>query len=172
MLIPKWNKTNVVTTQEIRKWICINQNVTGTHKKWRYPSCVTKHRLMQMYWGVEVYLHAFFSLAVDWGGYLSLHPCQFTHRKELPHPLIWALSRSEKLCPTGNWIPVAQPITYSLHWTSYSRTLDQKSFFQNELQLSFFWTLSAYNALTSCRSICQAVVRRHSEPIPALGYVS
>jgi len=32
----------------------------------KFSPCLTKHHAMKAYWGVEVYLHAFFDLGTRW----------------------------------------------------------------------------------------------------------
>jgi hypothetical protein len=45
---------------------------------------LTKYHAMKMYWGVEVYLHAFLTSALDGGEWSALRPGRFTHRKRAP----------------------------------------------------------------------------------------
>jgi len=42
-------------------------NVFSLHcSKVKLSLCLTKHHAMKVYWGVEIYLHAFFDLGTRW----------------------------------------------------------------------------------------------------------
>jgi hypothetical protein len=44
--------------------------------------CLTKHNAMQVYWGVNVYIHVFLTSALDGGEWSVPNPCYFTPGKK------------------------------------------------------------------------------------------
>jgi hypothetical protein len=46
--------------------------------------CLTKHHSMKTYWGVEVYLHALLTSALDGGEWSASCPGRFTPRERVP----------------------------------------------------------------------------------------
>jgi hypothetical protein len=45
---------------------------------------LTEHDDMKAYWGVEVYIHAFFDLGTRWNEWSASHPGHFTPREGGP----------------------------------------------------------------------------------------
>jgi hypothetical protein len=59
---------------------------TGSKVKVRYswPYALTEHHAMKVYWGVEVWLHAFLILALDGAQFSASRPGCFTPRERAP----------------------------------------------------------------------------------------
>jgi hypothetical protein len=54
----------------------------------KLPLFLTEHHTMKSYGGVEIYLHAFLTSALDGGEWSSSDPYRFTPRKKIPlYPL-------------------------------------------------------------------------------------
>jgi hypothetical protein len=49
--------------------------------------CLAKHHAIKTYWGVEVYLHAFLTLALDGGEWSAHAPAALPRGKEPPLPI-------------------------------------------------------------------------------------
>jgi hypothetical protein len=56
----------------------------GKGKKVKLSLCLTKHHAMKTYWGMEVYLHAFLTSALDGGEWSASRPSRFTPRERAP----------------------------------------------------------------------------------------
>jgi hypothetical protein len=64
------------------KWEGGRQN--GKKVKVKLSLRLTKHQAMKMYWGIEVYLHAFLISALDGGKLSASRPGRFTPRERAP----------------------------------------------------------------------------------------
>jgi hypothetical protein len=58
--------------------------VKGKKVKLKLSLCLTKHHAMKMYWGVEVWLHAFLISALDGGEWSASRLGRFTPRERAP----------------------------------------------------------------------------------------
>jgi hypothetical protein len=58
--------------------------LTSTWKLVKLSLCLTEHNAMKAYWGVEVYLHAFLTSALDGGEWSAKRPGHFTPMQRVP----------------------------------------------------------------------------------------
>jgi hypothetical protein len=62
-----------------RARVCVQVKV-----KVKLSLCLTMHHEMKTYWGVEVYLHAFLTSALDGGEWSASRPGRFTPKERAP----------------------------------------------------------------------------------------